>query len=555
MENIKEKKHILIIVIWILVLYVKTIFFSFVTDDWINIFENIKIYSLTDIKSIFLKPQVNFGGDTYYRPLDTIYFLFCYKSFGDNPVYYHFLNIFFFLLYSVLFYKFLSKYIVEKVLALLLTILLISHPLMVEPVAWISARNQILLGIFCYSILISFHKFIEEKNYIFLFISIISYVFSFLFHEIGVTFIFLLFFFTYFIYKKSKFDKKYFYYLVPFLIFFISYLLFRFNLFPLREEKSVYVRLLTSFVIFKKVILNIIFPFNLKVFYDELKVSYNFDSDLTLSLLVFIIFWLFCTVNSFKNRKFLLGFIIFLITYLPVSGIFKLIYKSLTADRYLFLPISGFLIMFAVFIDRHFQNWKKGITFLILAVSIIFSIKTFYTTEIWKDDLSNAIAVVEQNPNNIHYLNNLAVEYLKAGQVDLAEKIINSSINISSNPYDFIYATLAIIEKFKGNIEKAEKIYLEYLKYDKNNYRINYNLGTLYLERGEIDKAKIFLTVAYKNVNYGDLNRADIINNLGIISLIEGDKEIARKYFLEALSIKPYDKKFLNNLELTNNTR
>lgn len=158
MENVKEKKHILIIVIWILVLYGKSVFFSFVTDDWINIFENIKVYSLTDIKSIFLKPQVNFGGDTYYRPLDTIYFLLCYKSFGNNPFNYHLLNIFFFLIYSVLFYKFLSMFIVQKVFAVLLTILLVSHPLMVEPVAWISARNQILLGIFCYTVLLSFHK-------------------------------------------------------------------------------------------------------------------------------------------------------------------------------------------------------------------------------------------------------------------------------------------------------------------------------------------------------------------------------------------------------------
>lgn len=557
MMNNNLKKHyfylyISVIIFMSLIIYGKTVFFSFVTDDWMNIFDNSLYFSLEDIKRIFTSTQINYRDESYYRPLDTIYFLITFNLFNDNPFYYHILNIFFFIFFLILFYCYCLKKFSDRNLALILILLFLSHPINVETVSWISARNQILIGIF-FVLAITFSEKIFEKGNINIFLILISGVMASLIHEIGLM-VFPLVIFL--VFNESvninvaKIKKKQIILLFSFSIIVILYLYVRSLLgITLKMEHSLYERLLTSFIIFKKTIFNLVLPFNLKLYYHELVVKKSMDLEVMSSILIFVCFLTVTTFIALKNPIARVGYFFFWLTYVPFSGVFKLIDRSFISDRYLFLPFCGILIMFFAVAKKNLSNYSKYLYLVSFFIIIIFSIISFNRVDIWKNDLENAKELVREYPEEDSYRNNLAILYLNNGDLDAAEKEFLEAMKIAKYQKDYLVATEAFISIIKGNREEAKKIYLNYLNTDKYNMKINYNLGVLFLEEGDREKAKYHLELAKKEAKKYLREYPDILNNLGVIEFISGNNKNAESYFLEGLKIRPYDKRLLQNIE------
>ncbi|GAB4438909.1 MAG: hypothetical protein OHK0040_10400 [bacterium] len=543
-----NKRYYLLALLFVLLLYGKTLTFSFVTDDWFNLFENAKVFNLADIKEIFTKPQINFGEAIYYRPFDTISFLALLKAFGDVTALYHLTNVLLLALFSFLFYYLLSLHFLDKRLSFFCLLIYLAHPLLVEPVAWISAKNQIVEGIMFLSALISLEKIAkEDSKYIILLF--IAAVLALLFHDTGIMLLPLMWAYVLIFHKEKVRNKRYLSLLFLLTVFFTLLVFFRNSVVPFpKSPYPVKTHILTAITILAAYIKNMVFPFSLKIHYYNLTVKENFDSDLIVSSLILLITFVPLILYSKKNKIALFGSFFFLLTFFPASGLVKFIQKSLISDRYTFLPLIGVTIIVCSVLDK---ISKKTILYYSLCfVVLVFSITNFIRQDVWRDDLANAIERVREYPDNAVERSNLAAEYMKLGMLDSAEKELITAFQVSKKPEEGVYNNYAMLATLRGDLKLTEEIYLEYLKHNEKSHRTLYNLGTFYLERGEKEKAKLYLEKALRYVQKDSYEYADILNNLGIIAYLSNDKPLSKRCFEEALKARPYDERYRKNAEL-----
>lgn len=539
----------LFLVLFIFLIYGKSLFFSFVTDDWFNIFDNAKVFSLNRLDLIFTSPQLNFGEPVYYRPFDTLYFLITFYIFGSTPFFYHLLSLLLLAIFSFFLFSFLKKKVNDNILALFFSLIFLSHPAITEVTGWISARNQIIEGILFLLTIAFFEKAYQKDSLLWFLSSIITATGALFFHDIGVMLFPVLLAYIFLFLEVPHWNKKKVCFLVLFSALFLVFFIIRSRLVPVEIFKyPLKTHLFTSFTIFSAYIKNIFFPVDLKIHYYDLNIKNHLDGEVFSSILITLSFFIVNIYCARKDKRVLFGFLFFLFTIFPASGLVKFIHKSLISDRYLFLPLIGVIISSSI-LERYLS--KKRLLYGILCfIIIVFSSLSFNRLDIWRDDLANALERVREHPNNPVERSNLAAEYIKMNQLDLAEKELMVALNMSEKPIEPIYINMAILYNLLGNQKESEKFYLDYLSYDPQSYRVLYNLGTFYLSHGDIKRGKEILEKALKLAPAGSFEFADISNNLGIISLQERDKERAKQYFLQALKIKPYEEKYLKNFQI-----
>lgn len=545
---VSNRRCYLLALLFVLLLYGKTLTFSFVTDDWFNLFENAKVYNLTDIKEIFTKPQINFGEAIYYRPFDTISFLLSLKLFGNATALYHLTNVLLLVLFSFLFYYLLSLHFSDKKLNFFCLLIYLAHPLLVEPVAWISAKNQIVEGIMFLSALISIEKIAkgDDKYIILLFIAVAS---ALLFHDTGIMLLPLMWAYAIIFHKDKMCNKKYLALLFFMTVIFTLFVIFRNSVVPFpKSPYPVKNHLLTATTILSSCIKNIVFPFSLKIHYYNLTVKEKLDIDVITSSVVLLITFVPLILYTMKNKTALFGVLFFFFTFFPASGLVKFIQKSLISDRYIFLPLMGVMLIVCSALNK--ISKKPLLYYSLCSVILIFSISNFIRQDVWRDDLANAVERVREYPDNAIERSNLAAEYMKLGMLDSAEKELVTALQVSKKPEEAVYNNYAMLATLLGDLKLTEELYLEYLKNNEKSHRTLYNLGTFYLERGEKEKAKLYLEKALKYVQKDSYEYADIVNNLGIIAYLSNDKPLSKRYFKEALKVRPYDERYRKNAEL-----
>ncbi len=554
MFNKDEKKFCLIITLFVFFLYGRSLTFSFVTDDWMNIFDNSKLYALSNIKDIFTKPQLNFGKAIYYRPFDTLYFLFTYKLFGDSAFFYHFLNILLFACFSLLLFKFLVRFTKEKNTAFLVTLLFVSHPLMVEPVCWISARNQIIEGVLFLTSLIFFEKLLQRYKTTDFLIFLLSSLAAMLFHDTGVMLLPIIMSYSLIFHQHKVLISKNMILFFITVIFFLIIFLIRESIVPIpRSSYSLSAHILTALNIFRVYLKNIILPLDLKVHYYDVLIKNSVDSEVIVSALIVVITLFLVIFLSAKKRIVLFGSLFFVFSYFPASGLISFIQKSLISDRYAFLPMIGVAIMLSQLFDM-VKN-KRNLYVLIVIITTTFCILNIKRQGIWKNDLENGIQRVYEFPYKPEERANLAAEYVRLNRLDDAERELITGFNLAKEPVEQLYNNYAMVATIKGDYVLAEKLYLKYLEYNKKSHSTLYNLGTLYLELGNLNKAKYYLEEAYRYAPVSTYIYADIVTNLGIVMYNQGNKEEALKFLEMAVKARPNDEKYLKNLEFIKKNR
>ena len=103
----------------------------------------------------------------------------------------------------------------------------------------------------------------------------------------------------------------------------------------------------------------------------------------------------------------------------------------------------------------------------------------------------------------------------------------------SSNPSELNVEELLYAATLTNDPAKQEAIYTQATKQFPNDYRAFNNLGKLAYQAGNVDKAESYLKKA------ASVNASPEVNmNLGLISLIKGDKAAAETYFGKAAGTK-----------------
>lgn len=122
----------------------------------------------------------------FYRPGAKVYFLLMYRFFWLNQTIYHLVSIFLHFAVSVLVFLLARKIFKNLALASLSGFLFLSLSGYTEAVFWISATGFLFTSCFSLASLLSFISWNENKRKIYFGLTIIFFVLSLMFHELGI---------------------------------------------------------------------------------------------------------------------------------------------------------------------------------------------------------------------------------------------------------------------------------------------------------------------------------------------------------------------------------
>jgi len=471
----------------------------------------------------------------FIRPV--LYFLLFHLG-GLNPTLFRLTNLFFHIGSTFLIYILLNLlYFKEKQskLPLIVASIFAIHPAISEAVVWISGGMYTQYTFF---FLLSFLLYIlSAKRKLLFLLAIFSFLLSFMSHPQMPLSLFVIFPLVEFCFGNIKKNWKK---SIPFLIVTIGYMLITLNNIPERETVLQTVHYQTSgvdnpFVLIPVAITSyfelIFLPKTLTLYHSELSFgSLNFAIRVIISILFFagIIF------GFKKNKSIFFWLSFFVIALSPTLTPFRL--NWIVAERYLYLPILGILVVCGLGLAKLFEIKKiKFLSYTVFAgLLILLCARTIVRNIDWKNEDNLWIATGKTSPSSPNTHNNLGDVYGRNGNKQAALREFQKAIELKPN-YADAYHNLANTYRELNQNDKAIENYQKALQYNPNLWQSYQNIGAIYYQNKQYDKAlqefQKAILVNPRNIN--------LRNNLGVIYLGSGNKEKAKEVFNLVLSADP----------------
>ncbi len=567
-----------LIALFCFLLYFNTLSYDYCGDDTILIKENKLVnHGLDHAAQLITKGtfygynQQNYGA---YRPLTMLSFAMEVQMFGLNPFMGHFINILLYIICGILLHRMLLQFFPSKhLIALLVTLLFLSHPVHSEVVANIKSRDEIFA--FLFSFLIPASLFIKhDRRDIKLYVTgLFSFFIGLFAKESAVTMLIPAVFSLWFFGRKNSREISLFY-LLPTLLLTGVYLFIR-NIFldaPPEEQLSITNTLFHTHSFTEKVgtilfiqlknLEKLIFPLHLSwdYSYNQIPVTGLFSTPALFALVIFGSAAAYAVVKM-KSRTPTSYFIIF-------YGASVLLYTHLLvmlapnmADRFLFipaLPVCALLILLlesGIEKTKQIRNKTAYLVIPVLAVTVLFSARTIARNPVWKNNEAMFRSGIKDSPDSYYVYQTLG-QYLsaKADSSDNsvekkalyteAESILEEGNIISPEVQDnwYLQGRCAYLA---GDFNKAEYAYMQsIIRFDKPKKEAIYNLAVLYKEEKKYDDAVKWLN----KVNELEDNFMNSYSLLGEIYLYKNDFSRAQEALMKSLKENPNQENVLNNL-------
>lgn len=514
-KNRKICLFFLIIFISALISYLNIFRSGFVDwDDNSYITENknvLKGLTLENIKWAFTNLSLGF-----YYPVTWISHLIDVSLFGLRPWGHHLTSLIIHIFNSFLIFAILRKAGIEEIKSFFISLIFTVHPLNVESVAWISERKNLLAAFFFFFGIFFYIDYLKTNRMLIYVKSMFAYLLGIMSKPILVMFPFTLILIDILIKKESNDSHKFFkekwkaifINKIPFLIIIplFTYLtiiaqkriaaLGNTTFFPMEQ------RIINAIYSYSKYIFQFLFPLKLSAFYPHIKDNYDTATTALYILLMAGIFLM--TVFLWKkNKVYLIGFLWFFINLFPVIGIIQVGSQG-SADRYMYIPMIGLLMIFVEGVYAFFERIKIHFKYAVVLLSIVvflFGIKTFKQSKVWMN----------------------------------SDNLFANMINESSNPSQG-YVNLGLIYKAKGNYVMEAEYSRKAIEADNKCDSAYNNLGDALLRLGDIQGAKD----AFEKANRLNPDHPVTIGNLGYAEELLGNIDKAKEYYKKALEINKY---------------
>lgn len=590
----------IVLFIFSFLLYFQTIFHDFVNydDDWL-ILDNHKIRSLENTARFFTEHTA-----TDYLPMKELSYALDYYFFGTKPAAYHLTDVLLYGLTVVFIFLFLMELSESWRFSAISSMIFLFHPLHAEVVNWASARKDSLSGLFFYASFYFFTRHLKredlKKSSIYLF-SLLLFLLSLLSKPSVITapILLLVMELTFFnSNKKGLFPAGTLKRIIPFMAVSLFFTFITLNTAVEQDvvkeywKGSPYVTFLTMITVIGDYMRLVLFPFNLCVRYQIDFQNHFLSSDVLINFLIIILILLSAFLLRKRNRWFFFGICWFFTGILPVSNIIPI--AILKADRYIYLPSFGLIIIMAFFLTEIFSDIRgdigtqklfsgkmqvkpfiSGFAGIIL---ILLALLTLSRSSDWKDGLTLWQDTIKKSPGDYLVLNNMGSTYKELGRYDEAEKLFKMAISAKPD-YHAPYFNLSNLYDIYGDSDKALFFILKALELNPDDFKTNINLGNIYRGRKELlnaesayrraisikpdvpegyynlaifyEKEKGLIDEAdklYKTSIQKDRNFIKSFNNLGNIYIKAGDFDKALFYFEKSLEIDRKNVKALNNI-------
>ncbi len=451
----QTKLHVIFAIIIAIVafgVFANTLNGEFVYDDKRQIVRNPLIMDSNLYGRALTSDVWAFKGDgssavsNYWRPTFTAWSIFNYQLFGLDSLGWHLLNVLLHVGVCILAFLLLRRWGSSDPMAFSIALVFAVHPVHSESVAWIAGSPDLLFSLFLLASLWFTQNYAEKHNRIDIILALSFYAFALGSKEVALLCLPI----YWLIYANSKPKTKgknddhkvsdfHFMQMAPFVLIGISYFFARiavigqFSL-PAEDATGFGSAILTAPSIFVFYIKQIIFPVSLGANYSLRAIeSFSVLGFLLPLLISIIIIFLFGLVSK---RSFIqkLGLALFILPLLPAFNITAFVPEQIVHDRYLYLPLLGFLMLLFPFLQKLFEKINKenakhfALGFAIM-VSVLFSIKTFYYNQTWLNDLaiwSNSVTI---DPTSATNYSQLGAVLQENGDISGSIKAYNNSLD------------------------------------------------------------------------------------------------------------------------------
>jgi hypothetical protein len=521
----------IIILIIIAIIYSHTLNFKFTyLDDNRLILDNFHFISkISNIVEAFKHDVfIDTTNNAYYRPIMTISLIIDAYLGGTSPLFYHLTNIIIHYLCSCLVFIFLLKLGYQRFPSFISSLFFTVHPALCQAVSWIGGRNDTLLALFILLSLITLISYLNTRKTTKLLIHLLTFTLAIFTKETALVFPFLYIFISR-IMNKKIFERQNISIFTSYLIIILLWYFMRKNALsnPLNYTlKDIINSIINNFPAILLYIGKTLLPFNLSV------LPILSDNTLIWGYIVVVILIFLVYFSKNKNNLYMIfGIFWFIIFLLPAFIRPNLNLPADFIEHRIYLPMIGFIIFLLE--AGNIKNIEFKINFLniaILAILFLFSIINISYSYNFKDELSFWENARIHSPSYPLARRNLGAMYYLRGEIDKAEKEYLECLKL--NPTEpMVHNNLGLIYMNRGEFKKAEEEFLTELKYYPNYDTAYYNLGLLYLRQSKINEAvNLFKKTIEINPYY-----FDAYEKLSLIFYILKDFKQSKFYIDEAL--------------------
>lgn len=470
----------------------------------------------------------------YYRPFLFFTFALNYMMAGIKPLVYHLTSNLIHIFNGILVFWLISRVFKRKLLAFLVAILFLIHPLQTEAITYISGRGDSLVAMFMLLSLILFHR-AEVKNEGWLgvnkILSVIFLVLGLLSRETGIIFPVLALAFYVSVLSPNhpakaeatgqaseRFVESVKWGLVktwPYFAVVITYGILRLtvlnflNTLNFYLESDIYsenldVRIFTFLPILWEYLKLLIVPVGLHmerggIVYTSLFQWPVWPVFLGLTGLLVWLRHLYKKALIFKLKAenyqvWLLGVSWFFIALGPVSGITPI--NAVMYEHWLYLPMVGFWLIVFFYLVKLFDYLKSkslnAYSLTLTAVLVIYlsflGYQSIRRNIVWGKQAEFYKDILKYEPDSARINNNLGNFYYNQGEKEQAEFYYRKAVE-SGDAFAQPYYNLGSILQSKGDIFGAMQLYEKAIKINPNLYYPYQNLAVIYAQQGNLTKA------------------------------------------------------------------
>lgn len=506
------------IILLTFLLYIRTLQFEFIYnwDDAGYILKNeyIKKFTWENVQKIFTEFYMS-----NYHPLTMLSYAIDYAIAGENPAWYHLVNLLFHSLNILLVFKLLKQITSSNFLGLIGAFLFALHPMHVESVAWISERKDVLYAFFFLLASITYLNWISKRKMGSYIMTSLFFLLSLLSKSNAVVFPVVCFVYDYL--KQRKFSWFLLVEKIPWLILSILFGVLALQsqegaIQDLKDKISWWEQLLLVNYGILLYIAKFFIPFKLSAFHPyPLKMDGLFPWYIYVLPIVSIAIFVVYLIYGRKQREITAGLLFFFIVIAPVLQLVP-VGGAIIADRYTYVPYIGLSLSLFVII----QNIKRKHLFYALMAGwfIMLTLSTWNRIGFWKNGDILFTDVLKKYPKNPFAWNNRG----------------------------FLYWDYYAIKKYKDNpvkkeiyVKKAYDDYTRAIMLDTTFYQAYLNRAILLYNTGKPEEA---LTDFHKVIKLQPKNKDALLGRANTLSTLGRYAEALPDYEVY-LTIQPNDAK------------
>jgi tetratricopeptide (TPR) repeat protein len=303
------------------------------------------------------------------------------------------------------------------------------------------------------------------------------------------------------------------------------------------NDVSILLRIENALVSCIKYIVKMIWPTKLAIFYPYPETVPLWQTLCAVALLIcltIVFIWVF------RKKPYIgVGWLWYLGTFIPVSGLVQSGVWPALADRWAYVPFIGLFIMIAwgiAYPMQHRGRYKTGLAALILVILAAFTVCTWTQVKYWRNSVTLFQHALTVNPENWLAHSNLGDALATKGNFVKASQHFAQALRLNPNE-EHVQVNYGYVLLMQGRAKQAASHFREALRVNPGFAEAHNNLGLYLIRNGELEQSIRHFQLALRNrPNY--LNAA---RNLKLALFINEKINTAAKRLNDALVLSLRD--------------